>query len=135
MTRFRNFIARPFAERRLWVMALMQLVRFRVLLSVGSFERLRNDHTRPIGSAVVSVDQVRWAVLSSSRFVPASTCLVRALAARRLLAQAGLPAALHVGVGRRGEGIDAHAWVDSRGELVVGDHLPGRFRELPMKDS
>ena len=46
------------------------------------------------------------------------TCLVRALALRRLLARRGIPSRLRIGAGRSGGGFHAHAWAEVQGRAV-----------------
>jgi hypothetical protein len=68
-------------------------------------------------------DKVREIVRSvklMSRYVPAATCLVQALVVISLLEQAGLPGLLRIGVVRTGKKLEAHAWVESLGRVVIG---------------
>ncbi len=71
-----------------------------------------------------STEEVVWAVESAGRLMPwASTCLTQALTAQVLLLRRGRPALVHIGT-VKGEGgeLKAHAWVESRGEVVIGGH-------------
>jgi hypothetical protein len=80
-----------------------------------------------------SADRIAWAVSVASRYVPAATCLPQALAVRMLLQQQGYPARLHIGVAK-GEGgqLEAHAWVESEGRVVVGNSQDlSRYTPLP----
>ena len=57
----------------------------------------------------------------------------QALTAKTLLARAGQPAALRIGVAKKPDGhLEAHAWLESEGRIVVG-HLRdlSRFSPLP----
>jgi hypothetical protein len=71
-----------------------------------------------------------WAVNAASRCIPRSTCLVRALAAQRLLARHGYPSTLHLGVARTPAGLDAHAWLDHAGITLIGAADPDRYTPL-----
>jgi hypothetical protein len=64
---------------------------------------------------------IGWAVTAASRFVPRSTCLVRALAAQSLCRRYGYPCRLQLGA-RRGEAgdLEAHAWLEIGDEVVIG---------------
>ena len=64
---------------------------------------------------------VTWAVAAVGRRIPGTGCLPEALAAQRLLLRHGLPAQLRIGVQRPGERLAAHAWVESRGRVVIGE--------------
>ena len=46
------------------------------------------------------------------------TCLPRALALRKMLAQRGIPSALRIGVRKEAATIAAHAWVEVEGRAV-----------------
>lgn len=115
---WRKFLARAPAERWLLVRALVSLALARVELAVLPFSLLRK---RPRICPKKGVDALRvaWAVEAGSRFVPGATCLVKALAAQRLLAAYGHPSAVRIGVSRSGD-FQAHAWVEYNGAVLVG---------------
>jgi hypothetical protein len=49
-------------------------------------------------------------------------CLARALATQILLSRCGYPSHLRFGIVKEKEGhLQAHAWVESQGEVVMGD--------------
>lgn len=83
------------------------------------------------GSA--NIEKIVWAVSVASRYVPAATCLTQALAGQILLAQHGEPALLQIGVAKNEAGdLEAHAWVESRGRIVIGDSRElFRYTRLP----
>ncbi|MCX6620322.1 MAG: lasso peptide biosynthesis B2 protein [Acidobacteria bacterium] len=61
-------------------------------------------------------------VSTASRFVPCASCLVQALSAQILLARAGIPATLRLGARKdAGGAFQAHAWLEWRGENILGD--------------
>jgi hypothetical protein len=98
-----------------------------------SFKRLpRNPEIRH------TPKEIAWAVAAASRYVPKATCLVQALAAESLLAQAGYPSRLHIGVAPGkppdGRGLDAHAWLECGGQALVGGANAGRYRPLFTRD-
>jgi hypothetical protein len=83
-----------------------------------------NDRQRPLdqlarrlpGLAACSPAEAAWAITAVARRLPGTRCLAWSLALRGMLAQAGFPSDLRLGVAR-GEagGITAHAWVESGG--------------------
>jgi hypothetical protein len=97
----------------------------RTLLGIGASPLLR----RPPGAA--SADELAWAVRAAGRRVPRATCLVQALSLELLLARAGHDAELRIGVARDGDGLTAHAWVESGGECLLGGSAAARFAPLP----
>jgi hypothetical protein len=73
-----------------------------------------------------------WAVETAARHMPlANTCLTQALAAQVLLARRGYPALLRIGVVKGDkDNLQAHAWVESEGEVVIGGYELERYAHL-----
>ena len=118
-----------FARAGMWVVAA------RIGLWVVSYQNLRGAVTfltRKNSShhCDSSLPQFQWAVSAASRFVPRSTCLVKALALHVLLKRAGLQSSIHFGVAKQGESFEAHAWVESQNQIVIGNFESNRY--LPM---
>jgi Transglutaminase-like superfamily len=55
-----------------------------------------------------------------SAFVPGASCLTQALATRVLLADEGHSSTLRLGMARIEGRLQAHAWLESGGAVVVG---------------
>lgn len=70
----------------------------------------------------VSVSQILKAVHLTSRYSPGTVkCLARAIATHFLLESAGYPSRLKIGVLKtEGKTLEAHAWVEHRGSVVMG---------------
>jgi hypothetical protein len=65
--------------------------------------------------------------------VPLASCLTQALAAQVLMGRYGVPAEIHIGVSRDAtQAFKAHAWVVSRGELVVGGAGAESYRRIAV---
>jgi hypothetical protein len=75
-------------------------------------------------------DRVARAVQRVSRVVPGATCLTQALAAQVLLERGGLPTRLQIGIRDRGQAMQAHAWLESRGMTVIGGAPAGEWTPL-----
>lgn len=79
-------------------------------------------------------DRVRWAIGIAQRLIPDATCLPQAIAAESLLTRDGHAVALRIGVLKNAAGaLEAHAWVECEGRVIVGD-LPeglGKYTQLP----
>lgn len=119
----RRFAALPSSERRLGLRALGVVVWVRLRLTVSSFptvDRLTGE--RPVRQAVWQHSAVRIgsAVEAVSGYVPGATCLTRALAARVLLSSEGHASSLRLGMARIDGRLQAHAWLESDGTIVVG---------------
>ncbi|PYN91815.1 MAG: lasso peptide biosynthesis B2 protein [Candidatus Rokuibacteriota bacterium] len=119
-------------------MALLHMVVW-LGLRLCSFRTLRQLLTRlaarstPTHAAERSDEpRIAWAVSVTSRYLPlAKNCLVQALVAHTLLERHGHPASLRIGVDATGDRpFRAHAWVESRGRVIVG--ASGRERCMPL---
>ena len=72
--------------------------------------------------AGATVLAVRQAVAVAARNVPwNAVCLPQAMAAKAMLARRGQGSALHLGAGKAGGELTAHAWLEAGGEIVVGE--------------
>ncbi|MBC7236965.1 MAG: lasso peptide biosynthesis B2 protein [Chloroflexi bacterium] len=92
------------------------------LLPFNVLRRLvRAAHRTARGAAMDSVKDIAWAVSVARRYVPRATCLTQALAVEALLCRRGYIPSVRFGV-RKKEGalIEAHAWVECAGQVVVG---------------
>ncbi len=84
--------------------------------------------TPPLTSG--QIDRVAWLVEVAGRYtLPPATCLTRALATARLLADRGVVTRLQIGVRKDGTRLLAHAWLEHEGRAVTpvpaeGDFLP-----------
>ena len=66
-------------------------------------------------------DRVVWAIEAAGRRLGRwSTCLTRALIAEAALGADTAPTTFTIGVRRTPDGLDAHAWIDSRDGVVIG---------------
>ncbi len=75
--------------------------------------------------------RIVWAVTAVSRYVPKASCLTQALAAEALLCRNGYPAAVHIGVAKTVSAtLEAHAWVEYQGKIVLGGGGMDRFTPL-----
>lgn len=84
-----------------------------------------------------AVDKIIWAVMVASRYLPGRVkCLARALTTQVLLEGHGYQAQLRLGVVKSEQGLEAHAWVESQGRIVIGGLKDiGRYTTLPIEAS
>lgn len=139
MSRLRRRLALSGGDWRLLLRAFSLTVAIRAALKLVPFRMLRrfvHAKRRPPRPGAPSVDRIAWAVLASARRVPDATCLTQALVAETLLHRAGHEAVFHLGVARpaTGDGLEAHAWVESGGAIVVGDGELERFTRFPVPE-
>jgi hypothetical protein len=128
-TLWRRLRALPAADRRLLAETALLMLRVRAGLRLTSFAALRKRLDATGGAATrraspQTPETVAWAVAAIARRLPGTTCLVQSLAAHALLLRRGYRPRLRIGVrGREGAAVplDAHAWVECDGRVVVGD--------------
>jgi hypothetical protein len=142
MGRLASFLGLPPAERRLIVAAAGLLAGIRIGLWVLPFRRVHAaarslaNGPRPRDGGGPPVERIVWAVGAADRFVPRTTCLVRALAAQTLLARFGHASQLRLGVaGGSGRLFEAHAWLERDGRVLIGGPVEGRYVPLPALDA
>jgi hypothetical protein len=83
------------------------------------------------GKQQLPVERISWAVQVAGSIVPRSTCLVQALAVQALLASGGQASTLCIGVAKDADSsIEAHAWVEMDGQVIIGATEPGRYTRL-----
>jgi len=68
-----------------------------------------------------SAPRIAWAVRVACRYVPRATCLVRALAGQVVMAWHGHAGIVTIGVALREGRFGAHAWLESQGQVLLGD--------------
>jgi Transglutaminase-like superfamily len=129
MPLLRSFLALTPLQRRVLIKASALLTLVQLGLGRLPFTFLRRAitpgaaGTRPIRSdARLYAETVAWAVSAASRRMPGrSTCLSRALTVQAMLAGAGCPSRLQVGVMRGPQGaVEGHAWVEYEGRVLIG---------------
>ena len=137
MTTVRKLARLSADERGLLLRALVAVSVYRVGLTVLPFrwvERLAaRRRARTNGRARRSVDQLAWAVSAASRRIPRATCLTQALALQSLLIAEGDEPTLRLGVAKTSAGdLEAHAWLEHEGRIVIGGPQSARFTPLPL---
>jgi hypothetical protein len=106
------------------------ILRFKLLRRLLSRWIDRPQSETRAESAVL--EKIAWAVTAASRIVPgARTCLVQALAAQVMLVKRGYPARFRLGVAKdKNKDLQAHAWVESDGVVVIGGADIERYNPL-----
>jgi Transglutaminase-like superfamily len=73
----------------------------------------------------------RCVELAARLHVPNSTCLRKALVLYALLTRRGFDAQLLIGAAKATNGqLDAHAWLECQGKVLLGEPAPGRYSTL-----
>jgi|SRR5215210_2885631 len=131
MRRLHKFLLLPAAEQRLLISASLLLLVVKVGLVLLPFRTVRSMLAKLMGLHLgfrgvnhCPAEKIVWAVELAGHLIPrASTCLTQALTAQVLLLRRGHPALVHIGT-VKGEGgeLRAHAWVESGGDVVIGEY-------------
>lgn len=78
------------------------------------------------------ISHIVWMVNVSSRYTPGGAkCLARALTTQILLTQQGYLPDLRIGVTKAAGHLEAHAWVEYQGRVIIG-HLNDLARYMPL---
>jgi hypothetical protein len=127
MRRVHRFLGLARPDRCLLVESALLLGALRFGLSLLPFRLVRRLADRLSawragqGVGQLPTERIAWAIAAVSQYLPAATCLARALAAQVLLVRHGYPAILRIGVARDVAGrLEAHAWIESEGRVVLG---------------
>lgn len=78
----------------------------------------------------VDAQRIADAVRRAAAGVPRASCLVQAVSTQALLALAGSPGRIVLGVARTRRGLAAHAWVEHGGKIVIGEGAPPDYTVL-----
>lgn len=122
-------------DRSLLTSSVLLVGAARLALWVLPFNVVRRELTRRARRSFVphTTDKIGWAISVAKEFIPKGNCLPQALAAETLLLRSGHPVELRIGVVKTAEGLlEAHAWVESGGRLVVGDLAQGLSTYSPL---
>ncbi len=128
-------------DRHILVAGVFLIVSIRLGLCLIPFRTLWRLITRKTEkrsglqcAELVAESKVVWAIKTANRYIPRTTCLAQALAAQLLFSHYGHSTRLYIGVAKSSAGkLLAHAWVESRGEVVIGGlaDIP-RYTPLPL---
>jgi hypothetical protein len=132
-------------DRRLVREALLWFLAIRVALRLFEFARIarwaEGRHRGREGRARLAASgetpaRIGWATAAVARRVaPPRSCLAQALTAQVMLGARGRAATIRFGAKREGAGpLDAHAWLECDGAVLVGDETRGEFVELRGRD-
>lgn len=123
----RRFYNLERGDRRLVVEAFILIAIVNAALRTMSFVSLRRllDRAKALRSrSPHSAGRISWAVAAAARRLPGRTCLKDSLVADVMLRRRGYQSTLRLGVKKAhdcGGPLQAHAWVESDGTIVVGE--------------
>jgi hypothetical protein len=120
-------------EKVLLLQAAAWLIWIRLLLFIFPFRHVKtlvHRWSKP-RRARFPTHRLAYLINAAANRIPRTHCLPRALVAQVLLCRHGQPAELHIGVARDSNGkFEAHAWIESAGQVVIGGSAVGRYSRL-----
>jgi len=136
MTFLAKFLQLPPGDRKLLVRTVALLLVMWLGLALLPFRVVRRLALAGRRRASLPPERIAWAVATAARLVPGATCLPRALVAESLLRRMGYPVTFHIGVAKADDRtLDAHAWVECSGKVVIGGADLKRYAALGRRDS
>lgn len=144
MRQLRALRRRTWPDRLLLAQAGVVVIAVRLMLTLVPFRAWKDLIVQPParaaqgqGADAALVSRVTAAVRTTSRYVPAATCLTQALATQLLLAWRGHATKLKIGVAKGADGqFQAHAWVEWGGKVIIGGaNSPAQFTIIPTSES
>jgi Transglutaminase-like superfamily len=139
MVRLRKFLRLSRDERRLVTSAAATLAIVRIALWTIPYASVRRIVSvlaraarRDLRFPKPTAEQISWAVGAASSGIPGgANCLAKALAAEVMLSRFGYDCNLRIGVTKAVSGqLEAHAWLESDGKVLIGQFDLGRYRTL-----
>lgn len=139
MARLRRFFSLSKGERALFARAVWLMTAVQVALWFLPLRRVTSQLEKVMipnrfqPAETIDPARVVKRLEQAARFCPVrATCLVQALVSRVLLMECGFPAKIRVGVRKSGAGIEAHAWLECPGSVIVGDAAPAGRTFVPV---
>lgn len=122
----RRFVALSAGDRGLLLRAFLALIHIDVRLRVHGFRQVveqNHQASRPMALAgpeqwTRALRYAHWLGVASRHHLVRARCLHRSLALHRWLSQEGITGQLRIGVRKRSDELEAHAWVELDGQLV-----------------
>ena len=128
-----RFLKLPARDRALLISAALLVSSIRAALWVFPYRMVRRRLARRQGVSGNACDcsRIAWAISAVSRYMPGGTCLTQALAGEAMLRSYGYEPSLHIGVARsNSRALEAHAWIEVQGKIILGDAGTERFTPL-----
>jgi hypothetical protein len=140
MERLHKFFRLPPRERivlvQAWALFLLvelalRLLSFKALLAACNIVVSRKRLHQRAPASVVAIPRLVWLVEIAGRYTPLTvTCLKQALVLSCVLGRRGIAATLLIGVARKTETLNAHAWLEHNGQVICGQPAGDGFTTL-----
>ncbi len=135
--RIRKFLSLSGDEQKLLSQTVLLVAGVRASLTLSSLdaalrwsERFVGNGSRSSHATEADTEQAVLAVRRASTIVPGASCLTQAIATKALLARRGQASTLRLGVAKKDEDLEAHAWLEADGKVLIGEFEERRFTPL-----
>jgi len=120
------------AQATLWFAAVEFGLRFLPLRTVlAQLHHQRPSGQETCGPTSAIPERAAYCVELASRLYPfRPTCLKKALVLYSLLNRRGFDVQVQLGAARDSGRLEAHAWVEHQGRIILGAPTPGRYATL-----
>jgi len=131
-SRLTRLLRLSLSDQRLLISAAVALLTAKVCVRALRLPLARKIALRiqclGIGAREAHAGRIVWAIDTASRTIPRmNNCLVRAVAAEALFLRARHPCEIKLGAAKSGREFAAHAWLESDGDVVIGDFELDRY--------
>jgi len=134
----RKFIKLPEADRWLLASAVVSIIRARATVTFVPIRKILIPVTPQTSEVFPDTDPalIGWAVETAGHIVPTgSNCLVKAIAAREMLARRGVSSEIRIGVAKdSSEALSGHAWLECGDRIVTGEGEHRKYATMPVSD-
>ncbi|MFC2086796.1 lasso peptide biosynthesis B2 protein [Bacteroidota bacterium] len=125
-------------QKLLFFQVFLLLLYYSFLIQCFSFKRychiLGNENTSKINNQYdqVFAEQVVKYILLTSKYMPIQIkCFAQALVAKKILKRKKIHSTLFLGIQKNGDILEAHAWLEINGHVVLGIMKKSTF--IPVK--
>jgi Transglutaminase-like superfamily len=137
-SRMRKLIELPASDRRLLASAIVSVIRARITVTFVPVRKILQLVIPRTEAVLADTDaaKIGWAVETAGRIVPTGdNCLVKAIAAREMLARRGVSSRLRLGIAKNSPDILlGHAWLECGDRIITGEGESRRYAAMPVDE-
>ncbi|UTB33125.1 MAG: lasso peptide biosynthesis B2 protein [Methanobacterium sp. ERen5] len=124
MNQIKRFFNLSVDKKSLLIKSVILTTLIRICLYIIPFSRIHTTFNKlsriKIHPNPMKVDDIIWAVMVASHYIPKSTCLVQAITAQILMTHYNHDSTLRIGVNKSND-FEAHAWVEINEKVILGE--------------
>jgi hypothetical protein len=126
-----SFIRLPSREKLVAIQSLYWVIIIRIMIWIFPFHSVQKKVQKNAGNSALnnnhsmSMSRLRLMIVIAARYVPRATCLVQALAGHILFSKYGYSTSIKIGVLTDNGEFEAHAWLEHKDSVVLGESEKG----------